>query len=55
MCNANCINTEIDKISVGELFHVILFSSNQATMKYFDHKKSGTVVYKLNVHIKNDM
>ena len=30
----NCINTgKIDKISVGELFLVILFLSNQATMK----------------------
>ena len=32
----NCINTgKIIKISMRELFHVILFSSNQATMKIF--------------------
>ena len=30
----NCINTgKIDKTSVGELFRVILFLSNQAIMK----------------------
>ena len=38
----NCISTnEIDKISVGQLFRVILFSSNQATI--YPQKSETTV------------
>ena len=48
VCNNNCINTgKINKMSAGELFHVILFSSNQAATKIFLPHKSGTTVHLL--------
>ena len=50
MCNVNYIRTEIDTISVRELFHVILFfikSSNHEnilTMKKWNYGRNTTLV-----------
>ena len=38
--------SKIDKISMGELFHVIYFHQIEQPQKYFDHKNE-TTVYKL--------
>ena len=34
----------LTKLSIGELFGVILFLSIKQSWKYFDHEKSGTMV-----------